>query len=66
MSSTNWALPSIRDTSPETSAARHWVLSAPGGFDRFFMDCADVFAAPEPLDFSRLTAINAKYGNRLV
>jgi mannose-6-phosphate isomerase-like protein (cupin superfamily) len=45
---------------------RHWVVSAPGGFDRFFMTCAEVFAAPGPPDFARLAAINAEYGNRLV
>lgn len=47
-------------------AGRHWVLSAPGGFDRFFMKCAEVFAAPGPPDFARLAAINAEYGNRFV
>jgi mannose-6-phosphate isomerase-like protein (cupin superfamily) len=45
---------------------RHWVLSAPGGFDRFFMECAKVFAEPGPPDFARLAAINAAYGNRFV
>lgn len=44
----------------------HWVLSAPGGFDRFFMSCAEVFAAPGPPDFARIAAINAEYGNRFV
>jgi mannose-6-phosphate isomerase-like protein (cupin superfamily) len=47
-------------------AGRHWVLGAPGGFDHFFKECADVFAAPGPPDFARLTAINAEYGNRFV
>lgn len=45
---------------------RHWVLSAPGGFDRFLMECAEVFAAPGPPDAARLAAINAEYGNRFV
>ena len=45
---------------------RHWVLSAPGGFDRFFMECAKVFSEPGPPDFGRLAAINAAYGYRFV
>jgi mannose-6-phosphate isomerase-like protein (cupin superfamily) len=45
---------------------RHWVLNAPGGFDRFYTEVAEVFAASKAPDFSRLAAINAKYGNRLV
>jgi mannose-6-phosphate isomerase-like protein (cupin superfamily) len=47
-------------------AGRHWVVGCPGGFDRFFTEVAEVFAAPGGPDFSRLDAINAKYGNRLV
>jgi mannose-6-phosphate isomerase-like protein (cupin superfamily) len=47
-------------------AGRHWVLSAPGGFDRFFMECAAVVAEPGPPDVARLAAINAEYGNRFV
>jgi mannose-6-phosphate isomerase-like protein (cupin superfamily) len=45
---------------------RHWVVGSPGGFDRFFMECAEVFAAPGAPDFSRLAAINAEHGNRFV
>jgi len=48
------------------SAGRHWVFSTPGGFDRFFMECAAVFAAPGTPDFARLSEINAEYGNRFV
>jgi mannose-6-phosphate isomerase-like protein (cupin superfamily) len=47
-------------------AGRHWVLSAPGGFDHFFQECAEVFAAPGPPDRARLVAISAAYGNRFV
>jgi quercetin dioxygenase-like cupin family protein len=47
-------------------AGRHWVVGSPGGFDRFFMECAEVFAAPGAPDFARLSAINAEYGNRFV
>jgi mannose-6-phosphate isomerase-like protein (cupin superfamily) len=45
---------------------RHWVFSAPGGFDRFFMECAEVFAQPGPPNLARIAAINAQYGNRFV
>lgn len=45
---------------------RHWVVSTPGGFDRFYSQCAEVFAAGGPPDAARLNAINAEYGIRLV
>lgn len=45
---------------------RHWVVSTPGGFDRFYAQCAEVFAAGGPPDAARLHAINAEYGIRLV
>lgn len=48
------------------SDGRHWVFSTPGGFDRFFMECAAVFAAPGKPDFAQLAAINGRYGNRFV
>jgi len=47
-------------------AGRHWVLNAPGGFDRFFARVAEVVAEPGAPDFARLAAINAEFGNRLV
>jgi len=46
---------------------RHWVLMSPGGFDRFYARCAaELFAQPGPPDFSRLPAINAEFGIRMV
>ena len=45
---------------------RHWVLSMPGGFDRFFARCAEAFATPGPPDVARLAAINAEFGVKLV
>ena len=45
---------------------RHWVVGTPGGFDRFFAECAKVFDAAGAPDFARLAAINAEYGNRFV
>jgi mannose-6-phosphate isomerase-like protein (cupin superfamily) len=48
------------------SPGRHWVISAPGGFDRLFAQCAEVFAAPGPPDFARIAAIKAEYGMRFV
>lgn len=45
---------------------RHWVLMSPGGFDRFYARCAEMFAKPGPPDFSQLPAINAEFGIRMV
>ncbi len=45
---------------------RHWVINAPGGFDRFFARCAEVFAVPGPPDVSRLATINADFGISLL
>jgi quercetin dioxygenase-like cupin family protein len=43
---------------------RHWVLTKPGGFDRFYARCADEFAAGGPPDRAKLTAIAAEHGMR--
>jgi len=40
---------------------RHWVLTTPSGFERYFARAAEVFAAPGPPDFARLAAINAEH-----
>jgi quercetin dioxygenase-like cupin family protein len=41
---------------------RHWVLTTPSGFERFFARTAEVFAVPGPPDFARIAAINAEFG----
>ena len=41
---------------------KHWVLTTPSGFERFFARTAEVFAAPGPPDFARIAAINAEFG----
>ena len=43
---------------------KHWVLTTPSGFERFFARTAEVFAAPGPPDFARIAAINAEFGLR--
>jgi quercetin dioxygenase-like cupin family protein len=40
---------------------RHWVLTTPSGFERYFARAAEVFAVPGPPDFARLDAINAEH-----
>ena len=41
---------------------KHWVLTTPSGFERFFARTAEVFAAPGPPDFARIADINAEFG----
>jgi len=41
--------------------AKYTVVCTPGGFDRFFRECAEEFKKPRP-DFSTLVKIGAKYG----
>jgi quercetin dioxygenase-like cupin family protein len=41
---------------------KHWVLTTPSGFERFFARTSEVFAAPGPPDFARIAAINAEFG----
>jgi quercetin dioxygenase-like cupin family protein len=46
--------------------ARQWVITTPGGFDRFFAECADAFAdaatAGVAPDMARVLATFAKHG----
>jgi quercetin dioxygenase-like cupin family protein len=47
-----------------TTPGRHWVLTTPSGFERFYARCAEVFAAPGPPDFAKLASISAEHGLR--
>jgi quercetin dioxygenase-like cupin family protein len=47
-----------------SSPGRHWTLTTPGGFDTFYSRCAEVFAAPGPPNFARVSAIAAEHGYR--
>lgn len=38
--------------------SRHWIITAPSGFERFFASCADEFARPEGPDPGRIVAIH--------
>lgn len=40
---------------------RHWVLTTPSGFERYFARAAEVFAVPGPPDGAKLAAINADH-----
>ena len=42
--------------------ARHWVLTTPSGFERFYARCAEVFAQPGPPDKERLVEISREHG----
>jgi len=41
---------------------KHWVLTTPSGFERFFARTAEVFAVPGPPNFAQIVAINAEFG----
>ena len=43
---------------------KHWTLATPGGFDRFYARCAEVFAVAGPPDFAQLAEISADHGYR--
>jgi quercetin dioxygenase-like cupin family protein len=42
--------------------SRHWVLTTPSGFDRFFAGCAEAFAAPGGPDMERIGGLLAAHG----
>ena len=41
---------------------RHWTLQTPSGFERYFTQAAEIFAAPGKPDLARLAAITKEYG----
>ena len=45
---------------------RHWTLQTPSGFERYFTQAAEIFAAPGKPDFARLEAITKEYGAEFV
>jgi len=45
--------------------ARHWVLTLPSGFERFYRRSGEVFANP-PIDFAKLAEITAEHGSELL
>jgi mannose-6-phosphate isomerase-like protein (cupin superfamily) len=44
------------------AVGRFWGLATPSGFERFFAQCADVFAQPGPPDMGRILGISAEHG----
>lgn len=45
---------------------RHWTLQTPSGFERYFAQAAEIFAAAGNPDFARLEAITKEYGAEFV
>lgn len=45
---------------------KHWVLTTPSGFDKFYAKASELFAVPGPPNFAKLAEINAEFGYRLV
>jgi quercetin dioxygenase-like cupin family protein len=45
---------------------RHWTLQTPSGFERYFAQAAEIFAAAGKPDFARLEAITKEYGAEFV
>jgi quercetin dioxygenase-like cupin family protein len=45
---------------------RHWTLQTPSGFERYFAQAAEIFAAPGKPDLARLAAITKEYGAEFV
>ena len=41
---------------------RHWLITTPAGFEKFFARCADEFAAPGGPDMERVMGIAADHG----
>jgi quercetin dioxygenase-like cupin family protein len=53
-------LHTYRNDGDQTS--RHWVVTTPSGFEKFFARCADEFAAPGGPDMARVIGIAAEHG----
>jgi mannose-6-phosphate isomerase-like protein (cupin superfamily) len=49
-----------------TTPGKHWVITTPSGFERFYARCAEVFAVAGPPNRSRLEAINEEFGMHFV
>ena len=50
----------------EDGPGKHWVITTPSGFDRYFAACEAVFAEPGPPDIARISAINAEFHNEIL
>jgi len=45
--------------------SKHWVLTFPTGFAKFYRQSAEIFANP-PIDFRKLSEITAEHGSELL
>lgn len=48
------------------SPSRHWIITVPSGFEEFFAEAADEFAAGGEPDMGRIMEVCATYGIELV
>jgi mannose-6-phosphate isomerase-like protein (cupin superfamily) len=48
-----------------TTPGRHWALTMPGGFERYYAGYAEVFAEPGSPDLARLAKLNAEHHVRV-
>lgn len=46
--------------------SRHWILTMPSGFEKFFAECADEFTRPGGADPQRIAAIHSQHGIQLL
>jgi mannose-6-phosphate isomerase-like protein (cupin superfamily) len=49
-----------------TIPSKHWVHTAPAGFEKFFARCADEFAKPGEPDMSRIVEVFHEHGIELL
>lgn len=49
-----------------TEPSRHWVIVGPSGFETFFSQCGEVFAAGGPPDFGKIKAACADHGYEIL
>lgn len=45
-----------------TTPSRHWILTTPAGFEKFFARCAEEFAKAGGPDMNRIVKISREYG----
>lgn len=46
--------------------SRHWIITFPSGFEKFFASCAQEFARQTPPDMQRIVEVSREYGIEFV
>ena len=49
-----------------TTPSKHWILTAPSGFEKFFARCAEEFAKPGGPDMARIVQFHDEQGIQLL